>query len=500
MPLLLDPDAIARLRADLRAAPYTAARCDEVLEAVAAGALAREQRLPAERATRAHADPVAVLIRLFILGDPVDLRDADRALPSLGSAGAIALGLARIAGDALIATSDLQPYGDENTDWWVASDQGEIATRAPLRTDHVLGVGGASATLAAWTPRPRVSRALDLGTGCGVQALHLAGHADRIVATDLSTRALAYAAFNAALNEQEWELRTGSMLEPVAGERFGLIVSNPPFVITPRDAHVPTYEYRDAGGHGDDTVQALVAGLGEHLEPGGIAQILANWEVSDGGDWRNRIGAWAQCAGVDAWVVLREIQDPGQYAETWARDGGQQSGTADYARMYASWLDDFASRSVTGVAFGVVTLHRPTVERVPFVELTDARGPVTGPMGPVIERGIAARSWLAEHDDDAVLDATWTVAQDVTVEHHYRPGEAEPRVIVARQGGGLRVTDRLDTVGAALLSVCDGDLSARAALVAIAALLDLDADEVRAEQTPRLRGWIADGLIVAATG
>jgi len=36
--------------------------------------------------------------------------------------------------------------------------------------------------------------------------------------------------------------------------------------------------------------------------------------------------------------------------------------------------------------------------------------------------------------------------------------------------------------------------------VAIAALLDLDADEVRAEQTPRLRGWIADGLIVAATG
>lgn len=497
MPVHHDPDAIARLRADLAVAPFTVARCEEVLGPVAAGALTREQQLPAERVTRVADDPVATLIRLFILGDPVDLRDVERALPTLGSAGAISLGLARIAGDALIATCDLRPYGDEDHNWWVASDQGELATRAPLRTDHVLGVGGASTTLAAWTPRPRVARALDLGTGCGVQALHLHAHADAIVATDLSTRALAYAAFNAALNGQEWEFRAGSMLEPVAGERFSLIVSNPPFVITPRDAQLPTYEYRDAGGHGDDAVQALIAGLGEHLEPGGIAQILANWEVGADGDWRDRIGEWARAAGVDAWVVLREIQDPAQYAETWARDGGQQSGTADYARMYAGWLDDFASRSVGGVAFGVVTLHHPMTERAPFVELTDARGPVAQPMGPVIERGLAARAWLAEHDDDAVLDGAWVVAGDVTVEQHLRPGESEPRVILARQGGGLRLIDRLDTVAAALLSVCDGELSARAALVAIAALLDLDADQVRAEQLPRLRRWIADGLIVA---
>ena len=45
----------------------------------------------------------------------------------------------------------------------------------PLREDHVLGIGGASTTLASWTPRPHVDRALDLGTGCGVQALHLEG-------------------------------------------------------------------------------------------------------------------------------------------------------------------------------------------------------------------------------------------------------------------------------------------------------------------------------------
>ena len=98
------------------------------------------------------------------------------------------------------------------------------------------GLGGASTTLASWTPRPAVERALDLGTGCGVQALHLGAHARQVTVTDISTRALDFARFNAVLNGCEWDVVEGSMLDPVAGQRFGLIVSNPPFVITPTDA------------------------------------------------------------------------------------------------------------------------------------------------------------------------------------------------------------------------------------------------------------------------
>ena len=73
--------------------------------------------------------------------------------------------------------------------------------------------------------------------------------------------------FNADLNDLAIELRPGSLLDPVAGERFDLIVSNPPFVITPRSAGVPLYEYRDAGLVGDGAVEALVRRVGEHLEP-----------------------------------------------------------------------------------------------------------------------------------------------------------------------------------------------------------------------------------------
>jgi len=56
-------------------------------------------------------------------------------------------------------------------------------------------------------------------------------HAERVVATDVNERALAFAAFNLALNGVEnVELRAGSFLEPVAGEQFDLVVANPPWL------------------------------------------------------------------------------------------------------------------------------------------------------------------------------------------------------------------------------------------------------------------------------
>ena len=294
----------------------------------------------------------------------------------------MSLGLVAPEGDGVVARCDLRPYAADALDWWVASDLGEVATRAPLHEDHVLGIGGASATLAAWTPRPHVERALDLGTGCGVQALHLEAHADEVVVTDLSERALAYARFNAALDGAEWDVRAGSMLDPVAGERFGLVVSNPPFVITPRSGAVPLFEYRDGGAAGDAVVRDLVRAVGDHLEPGGIAQFLGNWEVPRGTTWTERVGAWLDGTGLDAWVVQREVQDPAEYAETWARDGGHHSGTADFNTMYAAWLDDFAARDVESIGFGVVTLQRPRTERAPFVDLMEVTWPVESPMGP----------------------------------------------------------------------------------------------------------------------
>ncbi len=484
------------LRTDFLAAGFTVDGVARFLGPMATRALHREQTVPAQRVTASSPEPVATLIRLFTLGDAVDEDEAIAALPSLTVPGALALGIVTEEGPGVVALCDLRPYGDGTRQWWVASDLSELATRRPLRVDHVLGIGGASTTLSSWTPRPVVDRALDIGTGSGVQSLHLAGHAGHVVATDLSERALAYARFNAALNEMHWDLRSGSMLDPVAGERFQLIVSNPPFVITPRNAGVPRFEYRDAGAAGDAVVANLVRRIGDHLEPGGVAQILGNWEVAQGADWRDRLHGWIDGTGLDAWVVQREVQDPAEYAETWARDGGHHSATAEFTTMYAAWLDDFASRGVGSVGLGIITLQRPATDREPFVDLVEVVGPTSSPMGPHVLTGLRARTWLTEHSDDEVLDTAWLCAEDVTVEEHRHPGATDPAAILIRQGRGLGLSVRLDTAAAAYVSVCDGELTARQALTAIAGLLEEDAEDVADRVLPVIRACVADGIML----
>src|SRR4029079_11126992 len=129
------------------------------------------------RAT-ATREPRATLTRLFVLQQPVDDAAARAALPDLERLAAS--GLLELSGAKVRARVDVRPYAADDVDLFVVSDLGPGISdgSGPVRPDHVLGVGGASTTLAQLTVRLPVRRALDLGTGCGVQALHLASHAD----------------------------------------------------------------------------------------------------------------------------------------------------------------------------------------------------------------------------------------------------------------------------------------------------------------------------------
>ncbi|MBC7291298.1 MAG: methyltransferase [Actinotalea sp.] len=517
------------LRADL--APFTVDAVEELLGPVAAAALHREQAVPALRAlgelpvagrpVTPLADPVTTLVRAFVLGRPVRRGDLDRALPRLTADGAEHLGLVAAAGaaddDAVHARVDLRPYravdGTGTVDWWLASDLGELATGRGLRPDHVLGVGGASTTLAQVTVRRPRRRALDVGTGCGIQALHAARHSDAVVATDLSARALAFARFNAALAGVALDLRRGSMLEPVAqDEPFDLVVSNPPFVITPRapgavagatgaGAPLPVFEYRDGGRAGDDLVADLVRDVGSVLAPGGVAQLLGNWEHRRGEGWQERVGAWLDASGLDGWVVQREVQDPAEYAETWLRDGGTtpERDPGGWAAAYGAWLDDFAARQVEAVGFGLVLLRRPTTpDRPALRRLEERTGPVQQPLGPHLAAALDAHDLLAATDDDALLARALTVAPDVTEERHLVPGAADPTVVLLRQGGGFGRVVRAGTALAGLVGACDGELTVGQVVGGIAVLLDVPVDALRAELVPQVRELVADGLLLPA--
>lgn len=505
--LTVDPALIDALRADLTAAQFTVDGVEDLLGPMAAAALHREEPLPALRATATTSDPRAALVRTFVLGADVDASAVAAALPTLGLDGAARLGLVDAAGagshDPVRARVDLRPYqaadGAGQVDWWIASDLGELATGGALRTDHVLGVGGASTTLAQVTVRDHRARTLDLGTGCGIQALHASRHSDRVVATDISTRALDFARFNAALAGTTLDLRAGSMLEPVAGEVFDLVVSNPPFVITPRGRDdVPQYEYRDGGRTGDAIVRELITGVGGVLAPGGVAQLLGNWEVRRGDDWDERVGAWLDESGLDGWVVQREIQDPAQYAETWIRDGGTSPDRdpVGWRERYGAWLDDFAQRDVEGIGFGIVVLHRPVDDRPRLRRLEEITGTVRQPLGPVISAALAAHDRQATLDDDALSALHLRVAPDVTEERYLRPGDTDPQIVLLRQGGGFGRTVQVGTALAGFVGACDGELSVGQIVGALGALLGVGAQAVAADVLPEVRGLLTDGLLL----
>ncbi|MDO4243131.1 MAG: class I SAM-dependent methyltransferase [Actinomyces sp.] len=523
------------LRADLEDAGWGVDAVAGLLGPVADGALRRELRAPALRVVRRSLegsrhhgtapDPVAVLTALFMLGEPVSAAELDAALPRTGAAGACEMGLVEPAPDRVVgrapaspvepaqgsagrtrllrAVVDLRPHeavdADGHVRWWVASDVGELVSGRPLAPDHVLGIGGAGLTLAGLTPREPVGAALDLGTGCGIQALYLLRHAEHVTATDISARALAFTAFNAALAGTapgRLELVQGSFLEPVAGRAFDLVVSNPPFVITPpavRRAGVPLMEYRDAGG---PVLPTLVPALAPHLKPGGTAVMLGNWEHRTGQDWRAQVSGWLP-EGLDAWVVQREVQDPVEYAAMWLRDGGTapERDPLGFEAALDAWVDDFERRGVEALGLGYLLLHRSRRVRAPWRELEEIDSSTAPGLGDHVAAVIAVREALATMDDEHVARLHPVVAPDVTEERHYRPGQDDPTVIIVRQGGGFRRALPAGTAMAALVGVSDGELSVAQVAQAVAALTGADSDALLEEMVGCVRGLLHAGVL-----
>uniref|UniRef100_UPI00403E7127 DUF7782 domain-containing protein n=1 Tax=Streptomyces phytophilus TaxID=722715 RepID=UPI00403E7127 len=269
----------------------------------------------------------------------------------------------------------------------------------------------------------------------------------------------------------------GSLFQPVAGERYDLIVSNPPFVISPG----ARLTYRDGGMAGDELCRTLVRGAADHLAEGGYCQLLANWQHVEDEDWRDRVAAWVP-PGCDAWIVQREVQDVTQYAELWLRDAGDHADPAAYAARYDDWLDAFAAARTRAVGFGWITLRR-TDAADPAVTVEDWPHAVEQPLGEAVVEHFARQDFLRRTDDAALLATTFRLADDVVQEQVGRPGEEDPEHVVLRRQRGMRRATRADTVAAGFAGACDGTLPAGVILDAIAQVLGEDPGVLR-ERTP----------------
>jgi methylase of polypeptide subunit release factors len=493
-PFGLPPAVVDGLREALTSGGYGYDGVAALLGPTAHAALSRNETAPGLRAT-AGRSPLETLVRLWLLQAPVARADVDRALPDLVDP-LVAAGLLSVSGGEARALVDVRPYASHDatdTDWWVVSDltPGLDGAVISVAADHVLGISSASTSLAQLTVRERFGSALDLGTGCGVQALHLSRHVGHVVATDVNERALTMTRLNAALNQVSLDARAGSLFEPVAGELFDLVVTNPPFVVSP--ATDERLVYRDSGLPGDEVVRRVVSTAPRHLAPGGWCQVLANWAHRRGEPWQERVAGWLEGSGCDAWVVQREAADLAEYVELWLKDAGVH-GRPDYLERYDAWLAWFETQDIEAVGFGWLHLRR--VDREPVLHLEEWPFEVEQPLGPEVADRARRIDMLAETSDEALLGCRLTTPVDLRQETAGEPGASDPETIVLRRQRGMRRARQADTVEAGLVGACDGDLTVGQILEALAALLDEDTTVLRRDRLPAVRELVADGFLL----
>lgn len=217
--------------------------------------------------------PAALALRLLVLGEELPAAHV-RAL--FGDALA----------DALKAAGLLVPHPREKQEHWRFPLHLELVNQLMVVSDPqgrdpatVMAVGGSTQLLAAACyPQSDVERILDLGCGSGTLALLMSAACRSVVASDINPRALQLARFNAALNgigNVEWRL--GHLFEPLAGERFDLIVSQPPFV--PRAPSTPQVLYLHGGARGDELALQVLAQAPAHLTPSGMTIVLSDFPL-----------------------------------------------------------------------------------------------------------------------------------------------------------------------------------------------------------------------------
>ena len=510
----MDESLLVALSDDLRRANFRVQAVESLIGADAFAAVSRGIRAAARRRlSQAEPSPLSGLIRLFILGDELPTGDIDTALPRLTAAGAGALGILGAASSAGLhrAELSLNPVTLRG-DWWILSDLDDHLRMGPARHDHVMGVGMATRSLIAQAPlhlggSSRGQSALDLGTGSGMVALALARAGfSRVLATDLSPRAVRLAQANAVLNglEDRIEFRIGNLFDPLADEQVDLLLSNPPFVITPREQPgIPVYTYRDGGMTGDELTELVVTQGAHHLTEHGTLLCLANWESHWGTPGVDRVAGWVSNihlpqGGIAARVIERDQVSIEQYAETWVRDGGTRSNTAEFDVLLDAWIADFSMRRVVAIGMGSIRLQRVSAEHA-LVRRDPAAGTFAQEPAAGLDEAFTVGVAVSGYDDAEILETRWLTHPAVSEIREYSPGSEGPRGISLVTDHPFQQRVQADPLLAAALGACDGDLTLGQIADALATLLELPTADARAALIESVRelSWL--GMVAPAS-
>ena len=425
-----------------------------------------------------------VLIRLFLLGTTIDEATVREFLP--GDIVGILDDHEMLAIDGGMAEPLVVIIPVE--DLLFMSDAFHVVG-GPRAAEFVLPASTHSANfLRLTTMRDPVDRALDLGCGCGILALFAARHAERVIATDTSEPAIRFTQINAGLNGLDnIECRRGSLFEPVGGETFDLIVSNPPFVIGPSDR----FEYRDNQLQLDEFCRVLVREAPRYLNDDGFLQMLCEWVEIANEPWRQRVEAWVSGLGCDAWVLHSAPRAPASYVEQRASDisgKGVDSGTA-----VEEWTRYFDEHDVHAIHPGMLVLRKRIGNN--WLHFQNLPADVEVNAGKAVARQIAACDFLeACSDDESLLEARLGLADALAA---YQQGEDDPNgpAIILKLTDGLSMDAEIDGAVAAFINLFNGERTVGECIEGFSNATSASAEQLAPDLLSIVRTFVLRGFL-----
>jgi hypothetical protein len=287
------------------------------------------------------------------------------------------------------------------------------------------------------------------------------------------------------------EADTGDLFAPVAGRQFDLILSNPPFVISPSESAT----FRDNPFELDGFLKQIVSDVPQYLSRGGFFQTTCEWVETRGQDWRKRLEQWVDQCGCDAWV----LQANRQFPESYSRDRLREM-TADAEELAAGlevWMRYFEERQVEAVYGGLLFLRRRDGEN--WFDVTEISRGAAKPIGESIVQGFASRDLFFSSDGDrAMLACRLCVAAGLRQEEVSRwdAGAWQVESIALRVDEGVPVTIGIDHHLRDLIGLFDGKRDTQSVLNEFAEKLTMPADVAQLRSLPMVRQFLRTGVLV----
>ena len=425
------------------------------------------------------------LLRIFVEGREVSEGEARAAL-SQSFTSVLGLGLLT-SGDGRVKSNLRLRVRAEGT---FADDFSSRLTKSP--EDFVMGVASTTRMVRALALPGKRDRILDLCCGGGWLGITLKEENSSVIGSDLNPRALEISRFNARMNGVagiDWRL--GSWYEKVP-EKFDLIISNPPFVISPGGQSV-ALDTED----NETVIPSVLGGIADRLNPGGSFCMLLDWHFMDEEEWSR-----VPLAGFDhaeLQILLFEIkrQTPEEYARHWVGQDPRFGESGAFREEVDRWVCFLKDRGYLGLSSGFLVIRKclPGEEWLlkESRELAQFNSTTSVDLLGIFE----GQSWLKNNQHD-FLDLHFKVADGLiqTSQSFLKDGKWEVANLKLTSAGLVAYDGHIDQSLLDIIDAASEGRTIREILPALAAPLGVEPEAISDQVSDLVKELISLGIIL----